>query len=359
MKNILKMIAIIALFWACDHKDHNKHEIGKIAVSSPQVKDTTLYKDYVCQIHAYQHIELRSMEKGFIEAIYVDEGSFVKKGQILFKIKPIIYQAEQKRAAAELKYAEIELDNTKALADSQIVSQNEYRLSQAEYDKALANYHLASAHLGFTEIRAPFDGIVGRFNEIRLGSLVEEGELLSTLSDNSKMWVYFNVPERAYLDYITHDHEASEFQVELELANKMMFPEKGIIETIEADLHHETGNIAFRATFPNPNGILRNGGTGLIYMPLPVKQAMLIPQKACFEILDKVYVYRVVNGVTEAVPVEIVYELPHLYVIHSDLSVKDKIVVSGLRKIHAKQKIETHFVSQEEVLKGLNNLHAE
>ena len=114
---------------------------------------------------------------------------------------PLIYKAEMQKAKAEVDFAEIEYKNTKSLADNNIVSANELAMVKAKLDKANAELALAKVHFDFTEIRAPFDGIIGRFNDVRLGSLVEEGDLLTTLSDNSKMWVYFNVPEAEYLGY--------------------------------------------------------------------------------------------------------------------------------------------------------------
>ena len=137
---------------------------------------------------------MKALEKGYLQNVYVDEGKMVRKGQLLFQIMPLIYQAEMKKAQAEVEFVEIEYINTKKLADSNIVSSSELALAKAHLDKAKAELSLAQVHLGFTQINAPFDGIVGRFH-VRLGSLIEEGELLTTLSDNSKMWVYFNVPE--------------------------------------------------------------------------------------------------------------------------------------------------------------------
>lgn len=225
--------------------------------------DTILYREYVAQIQSINHIELRSQERGYLQNIYVDEGQSVKKGQLMFQIMPLLYQAELQKAQAEYNFSEIEYKNTKNLADSNIVSPNELALAKAHLDKVKADLALAQTHLDFTNIRAPFDGIMGRFN-VRLGSLVDEGELLTTLSDNSKMWVYFNVPESEYLDYVKKVKSDSTLKVKLKMANNDLFDYYGKVETIEADFNNETGNIAFRATFPNPKGILRHGETGNI-----------------------------------------------------------------------------------------------
>lgn len=361
MTRISILISAAALFFytSCQHDERKKHEETTFIVTTPIKKDTLVFNEYVCQIHAIQHIELRALEKGYVQNIYVDEGQFVKKGQLMFQIMPMIYQAERQSAQAEVNFAEIEYLNTKSLADSNIVSKNELALGKARLDKAKAELALAQAHLGFTKIRAPFDGIMDRF-QVRSGSLVDEGELLTTLSDNSKMWVYFNVPEAEYLDYVTRPKSDSVVKVKLQMANNRLFEHAGVIETIEADFNNETGNIAFRAIFPNPEKILRHGETGNILMPAFLKDVLLIPQKATFEILDKKYVFVVdENNVVKSRQITVGTEMPHLYVVSDGLRENDKILVEGLRKVKNNQEIKYDFRDQQEILAGLRRLHAE
>ncbi|MCS6904843.1 MAG: efflux RND transporter periplasmic adaptor subunit [Bacteroidia bacterium] len=361
MKYLIIFFSIISgVFVACQSNEHSKEEATTFIVSQPVKKDTTILRDFVCQIRAFQHIELRALEKGYLQNIYVDEGQYVKKGQLLFQLVPVIYQAEAQKAQAELQFTEIEYQNTKLLADSNIVSKNELALAKAKLDKARADYELAKAHLGFTEIRAPFDGIIGKFNDVRIGSLIEEGELLTTLSDNSKMWVYFNVPEAEYLNYATRNKSMPPVKVKLQMANNQLFEEEGVIETIEADFNNETGNIAFRATFPNPHRILRHGETGNILMPTFIKNALLIPQKATFEVLDKKYVFVVdKEGRVQAREITVQYEMPHIYVISAGLKSSDKILVEGIRKVKNGDKIHFRFKSLETILQELHSLKVE
>lgn len=360
MMRISILTCLVAFFIAsCGHDEHEKHEDTKFIVTSPVKKDTLVYHEYVCQIRSVQHIELRALERGYLQKIYVDEGQSVKKGQLMFQIMPMIYEAEMQKAKAEVNFAEIEYSNTKNLADSNIVSPNELAMSNARLNKAKAEFSLAQAHLEFTKIRAPFDGIMDRFH-VRLGSLVEEGELLSTLSDNRKVWVYFNVPETEYLDYATKAKSSKPLEVKLEMANNQLFEHTGVVETIEADFNNETGNIAFRATFPNPHALLRHGETGNILMPTTLKGALLIPQKATFEILDKKYVFVVDKENTiQSRHITIGTEIPHLYVITEGLEETDKILVEGLRKVRNNQKINYDFLSQDKIVADLGRLHAE
>ncbi|MBL0310438.1 MAG: efflux RND transporter periplasmic adaptor subunit [Bacteroidetes bacterium] len=361
MKSVVMLLSLstMLVFTSCNNEKHIKEAEAKFLVTSPVQMDTMIYQDYVCQIHAISHIEIRSQERGYLQNVYVDEGQNVKKGQKMFQIMPLIYEAEMEKAKANVSFAEIEYQNTKNLADSNIVSKNELALGKATLDKEKAELALAQAHLAFTDIRAPFDGIMDRFYQ-RLGSLVDEGELLTTLSDNSKMWVYFNVPESEYLDYASRTAKTGKQQVKLRMANGEIFSREGTVETIEADFNNETGNIAFRATFSNPDKILRHGETGTILMPTHLKNAIIIPQKATFDILDKKFVYVLDNNnVLKSKQITIAQEMPHLYVVSSGLDVNDKILLEGLGKVKNNEKIETEFVSFEKALSDLNNLHAE
>lgn len=353
-KITLAALSAAVLMMACNHgKEHAASPEYEFPITSPLLHDTTLVQEYVCQIKSIQHVDLRALDGGYLQDIFVDEGALVHKGQLLFRILPVVYQAEWERSKAEAKYAEIELQNTKSLAEKNVVSKNELSLAKAKYDKALAEVSLAKAHLSFTEIRAPFDGIMDRL-QARKGSLLEEGDLLTTVSDNSKMWVYFNVPEAEYLTYKTHKSSQDLNKVGLKMANQQLFEFSGKVETIEADFNSETGNIAFRATFPNPNGLLRHGETGNILMSIPLQKALIIPQKATFEVLEKKYVF-VVNKQQEVEQreIQIAYELPDVYILKSGLKEGEQFIVEGLGKVHHQDHVKCVYHRPEDVLKSL------
>lgn len=356
MNRIAFLIGLLLLLTleACQTETHVTHEeIPRLLVSKPVVRDTTITRTYVCQIHASKHIELRALEQGYLQHISVVEGQTVTAGQPMFKILPNVYEAELQKMKAEAEVVRIEYQNTKLLADQKVVSANELALAKARLDKAMAEVKLAETHLGFTNIKAPFSGIMDRFH-VREGSLLEEGELLTTLSDNSHMWVYFNVPEVEYLDYMTKGKSTNARQVELQMANGQTFPHGGKVSTIEGEFNPETGNIQFRADFPNPEKILRHGETGNILMHLPVQNALIIPQKATFEILDERYVY-VVNAENklEQKRIEIAEELPHLYLIRSGLLASDRVLLEGLRRVKNGQKIEVNLQSADQMMADL------
>lgn len=338
-------------------KNETPEEQSKLVITNPIQRDTVIFKNYVCQVNSIQHIELRALEKGYLQNIYVDEGQYLKKGQLMFKVMPSIYEAEVLVAKAEKEFEEIEYLTTKKLADKNIVSANELALSKAKFEKAKAELQLANVHLNFTEIRAPFDGYMGKFN-VRLGSLLDEGELLTTLSDNRKVWVYFNVPEAEYLNYKIHNKIMP--KVRLLMANNELFDGEGTIETIEADFDNETGNIAFRATFDNSKDLLRHGQTGNILMPVVLKNVVIIPQEATFEVMDKKFVYVMdKNNVVHTREIQIAAELPQLYVVSKGLSTNDKVLLEGLKKVRNNQKIAYTFKSTNDAIKEMNGLFSE
>jgi len=338
---------------SCETKKEEKEEETKFLATSPLKKDTTVTRQYVCQIRAISHIELRALERGYLQGIFVDEGQSVKKGQTMFQIMPMIYQAEMQKAQAEADFVEIEYKNTKRLADSNVVAQNELAMAKAKFDKAKAELVLAQVHLGFTEIKAPFDGIMDHFH-VRLGSLVEEGDLLTTLSDNSEMWVYFNVPEAEYLDYKTNVKEENLLKVSLLMANNQIFDYPGVVQTIEADFNNETGNIAFRATFPNPNRLLRHGETGNIQMTVPLKNALIIPQKATFEILEKKFIYVIdKNNIVHSREINIAAEMPDLYILKGGVAENERILLEGIRKVKDGDKITYDYEDPKVVIPRL------
>lgn len=350
--------ALLCLASCASKKEEEKKEQVTFLVTSPLKRDTVVLANYVCQIRAIQHIELRALEKGYLQKIYVDEGKFVKQGQLMFQIMPAMYNAELNKAEAETNFVEREYLNTKSLADSNIVSKNELALAKAKLNKAKAEMAIAQVHLSFTSIKAPFSGIMDHF-QVRLGSLVNEGDLLTTMSDNSKMWIYFNVPEAEYLNIKTNQNKEDMLNVKLLMANNQMFKFPGIVQTIEADFNNETGNIAFRATFPNPEGLLRHGETGSIVISQPLKSAIMIPQKATFEVLEKKYVYVVdKNNVIRSREIKIAAELPNIFIVQSGLRMDDKILLEGLRQVSENQKIQYKFVQPDSVISHLS-LYAE
>lgn len=343
------------------HGEGEHHPEHKIVVTSPVAQDVTLTQRYVCQIHSCRHIEVRALEGGYLEQIAVREGQTVKEGDVIFHILPTLYLAKRDADLAEAQLAQVEFDNTQKLVQQNIVSVQELKLAGAKLAKAQAKVKLAQAELNFADIKAPFDGIVDRLHE-QQGSLIEEGAILTTLSDNSTMWVYFPVPEARYLEYQTalnEDPEQGNLDIELVLANHKSFSYKGSIGAIEADFNNETGNIAFRADFPNPDALLRHGQTGTILIHQVSKDAIVIPQRATFEILAKKYAYVIdQDNVVRQREIVIGNEKDDIFVLESGLDVNDKIILEGIRQVRDGEKVDYEFRDPETVLANLK-YHAE
>ncbi len=315
-------------------------EPTKITLTSPQVKAVTLTQPFVAKIHAQRHIKIRSLEKGYLEAIPVKEGQAVKAGEMMFQVIPILYQKKADAENAEAKLAQLDLNNTQKQFEDKVVSKNEVDLRKIKLDKAQAQADLAKAELNFATVRAPFDGIIDRL-QCQQGSLVLEGDILTTLSDNSVMWAYFNVPEARYLEYMQDPHKA-ELKIELRLANGEKFNPVGKLGAIEADFNSEAGNVPFRADFPNPESLLRHGQGGTVLISRVLNDALVIPQRATFEALGKRYVY-VVDKENVAHQREIHYsnEMDDIFVIKTGtIGPDEKIVLDGVRQVRDGEKVK-------------------
>ncbi|MFO0957099.1 MAG: efflux RND transporter periplasmic adaptor subunit [Isosphaeraceae bacterium] len=329
-----------------------KEEPHKIIATSPKIMDVELTQQYVCQIRSRRHIEICAFDNGYLEEILVQEGQFVKKDAPMFKIKPVLYQARLNAELAEAQLAQLEYNYTKKLSDQKVVSTGDVALHQAKLAKAQAKADLARAELEFTNINAPYDGIVDKLQR-QVGSLIKENDVLTTLSDNSVMWVYFNVPEAQYLAYMADSQEEKDSRkIELYLANHAKFPQPGRIATIEAKFNNATGNIPFRADFPNPDKLLRHGQTGTILIKRVQKDAVVIPQRATFENLAKRYVYVIDDeDVVHQREIRVLHELDDIYVIEEGiLSEGDKIVLEGIRQVREGDEVEFEFAEPDEIL---------
>ena len=271
--------------------ERRDQEHRRIVLTSPKAMDVDITQRYVCQIHAWRHINVCALNNGYLSELNVRDGQAVKKGDQMFKIADTSTKAKLDAELADVLLAELEYKNAKRMfEEKKIISQNELQLFEAKLARAKAKAELAKRDLNFTNVIAPFDGVLDRLH-VQLGSLIKEGDLLTTLSDNSVMWVYFNVPENQYLEYMANPTQHEGDKIELLLANHTKFPQPGKFGAMEAKFNSETGTIAFRADFPNAGGLLRHGQSGTILIHRKVHDATVIPMRATLEIMDKRYVY--------------------------------------------------------------------
>lgn len=354
---------------ACSTQDKKQQEPEQFPVIEVVARDTVGYTDYPAEIHAVQNVEIRARITGYLEELHVDEGAYVKKGQLLFSINKKEYAEELTRAdadyssaLAEVKASELELYNAQALAAKKIVSDTEVQLAKsklaaqkAKCDATLALKANAQLKLSHASIRAPFNGIINRIPH-KMGSLIEEGTLLTSISEDDEVYAYYDVSEKEYLSYARNRaKDTSELNlVTLVLADGMEHKYKGVIETTEGAIDKNTGNIAFRARFKNPAKLIKHGASGKVRVQKKYNKVLLVPQKSTFEIQDKLYVYVVdKNNTLHIRNVKSSHRLPHLFIIDQGLQPGEKIMYEGVQNVKEGQLISPKFLPSAGMIKQL------
>ncbi|TDH24166.1 efflux RND transporter periplasmic adaptor subunit [Segetibacter sp. 3557_3] len=289
------------------------NQVKDYPVITITARQTTLFSDYPATVQGQQNIEIRPKIDGYIEQIYVDEGSTVKKGQPLFRISAPQYeqgvrtaQANINIAQADVNAAQMQVNKVRPLVEKNIISR--YELESAQYTlqarqaalaQARATLANARTNLGYTRITSPVNGVVGSIPH-KIGSLVSSAtpEPLTTVSNIGNIYAYFSINEKQALEFSANTKGASVQEriatippVTLILSTGNEFPQKGRIETASGLINTETGSISVRATFPNPGNIVRSGSSGVVRIPRTVDTALLVPQKATYEIQGKKFVY--------------------------------------------------------------------
>lgn len=356
MKNNLLLLPLLG--WAALAASCTANSNEKTAVMEPKLvpvtqlthMDTVIYKEYIADIQSQRNVELRSRLTGFLHKIYVDEGAHVRKGQVLFSLMDDEYKADFAQAQAllnsaqaEVKKVELEMERTKKLVDKNIVSQSEYELlrvqlraAQAKVKEAEAVLNQNRTKLANTQIRAPFDGRIDRIL-LKEGSLLEEGSLITSISDLAHVNVYFDISEPEYLAIVTDPtiNKAARFkkEVQLILANGQLYPHTGQAEIVESEFEASTGSISLRAKFPNPEGILKHGATGRIGVPTQTGNLVMVHQKSVVEIQDKAYVYTLNGDTVRMTPFKNGQRVGHYYIVENGLPKDAKIVYEGVKSL--------------------------
>ncbi len=342
------LLAGASLLLACGKKQEKQTaESESFPVIELRSRDTLLQKEYVTQIQAIRNVEIRSKVNGYLDRVLVDEGQEVSAGQVLFLLNSEPYRVALEKALAAVKSAEaeslsarVEVQRVKVLVEKNVISKTELQLAEAKLDVALSKIRQAKAeeadarlHLKYTEIRSPFSGVIDRL-PLKLGSLVEEGTLLTTIADVSSVFAYFNLSEAEYLSFMRKRQQDSTGLLELKLADGSQFPVRGKIETMEGQIDAATGSIAFRARFANAGKLLRHGATGRVISTAAVKDALMVPQKSVFEIQDRNYVYIVdANGKVKMKSFEVSARVGTYYLVAEGLKPGDRIVYEGVQRV--------------------------
>lgn len=353
--------------------------VGATAPSLPviQVKQepVTTFRDFTATVEGAKDIEIRPQVKGILSHIYVDEGAYVQKGQVLFQIDQRPYQQSYHQATARLasaqasmKVARINVDRLEPLVQRKVVSDVELQTAQASYEQAKADVAEAKAlqasaniNLDYTRITAPESGYIGSI-PYKTGSLVTgtDPEALTVLSETKQMHVYFSMSERDFMDfksaYQGASLEAKLAQVppvELVLADGTIYDQKGKVELVEGSFNKDAGAISFRASFPNEHGLLRSGNTGKVRLFGQAVHGVLIPQGATYEIQNKTFVFQLADSnKVKSVPIQIALKKGNYYVLSSGLEAGDKIVLQGLDRLQNGMQIAPDNISMDSLTKA-------
>ncbi|HEY8784184.1 MAG TPA: efflux RND transporter periplasmic adaptor subunit [Mucilaginibacter sp.] len=376
-------LPLFLLFFSCGNKGNQTDAQATMPAPTFKVitlkpRSVTLNTDYPASIQGLQNIEIRPKVDGFVEKIYVDEGSSVKKGQLLFKIKAPQYEQDVRTAEAGIKTAEadvntatLQVNKVKPLVEKDIISHYELesaqlalQTKQAALAQARAALENARVNLSYTTIVSPVDGVIGSL-PYKLGSLVTGTTAypLTTVYNTAAVYAYFAMNEKQLLDF-SRDSTNTTFRaklnnipkVSLVLSDGTVYEYKGKIETVNGLINTTTGSANFRAAFINPKGLLRSGGSATVRIPALAKNVIIVPQNVTYELQDKRFVYLIDDkNKVKNVSVKVMDNTPgQFYIVTDGLKSGDKIIAEGANNLKDGTQIKSVEVSDESVYKGLN-----
>lgn len=372
--NLVKSLYILSVFFLYSCTTGTSKPVISAPPTLPVVtldsEDQIIYQEYPASIEGASMIEVRPQVEGTLDRIFVDEGAKVHKGQLLFKINDRLYQEQLNQAKANLQAAEAALENTalevekktrlvanKVLTDFQLkTAVSAHQVAKANVEQAKSVVEAAKINLGYTEIRANTTGYIGRLLK-KQGSLVSplDSEPLTQLSDIQTLHVYFSLGENDFIAFKS-DTKGETLEQKLQqlppvtllLSDRSVYEHTGKIDMVDGQFDKNTGAITLRATFPNPEGVLRNGNTGKIRLEKHYLEALLIPQLATIEIQDKIFVYKLNddNKVSQQ-PITIVGKSGENYLVEKGIKVGDRIVYKGIDLLQDGQVITPQNTTKE------------
>lgn len=358
----IQALAISLFIYGCNTRAANveTQNVREIPVFKIQSKDTIVHQHYVADIQAVKNVEIRSRVTGFLESIHTEEGSFVKKGQLIFKLsnQELANNLNKAKAAlqsaeAAAKLAELEANRVNMLVERKVIVPSELEIAyarladaKAKVEEARANLSDAQTKIEYLSIRSPFTGWVDRF-PIKPGSLIDEGTLLTTLSDVTEVFAYYNISENEYLQQFRtmSDKINGKTEATLILSDGSTYAHKGVVEAKEAEFSETTGTIAFRAKFPNPDGMLKHGASGKVQLTTRLQNKILIPQKAVMEIQDRSFVFLVdSNNTVRMQTIYPVLRMDDFLIIEGGVEEGDVIVYEGVQLVRDGHTISPKYI---------------
>lgn len=348
-KNTLAALFIGLSLCAC-RQTPAPQEAANYRTMTVKAENRTLKSEYTARLQGQQVVEIRPQVSGLITRICIGEGQAVRRGQVLFVIDQVPYKAALDDAVANVKIAEaqlatarLDLQSKQQLFEGRVISdyelltaRNTLAAAEATLTQARARETSARNNLSYTEVKSPVDGVTGMI-AYRVGSLVGStiSEPLVTVSDDSRICAYFSLTENSITNFVGRDGSPDELirlmpEVELRLSDGTMYSEKGRISAVSGIVTAATGTVTLRADFPNPQRQLRDGGNATVILPTTSANAIVIPQEATYELQDRTFVYKVVDGKAQSTPVTL-FRLNNgtEYVVETGLSAGDVIIAEG------------------------------
>ena len=349
-KFFISLIAVVLLNSSCGEEKRKAHDAVQYKTMVVSRKDMTLERQYSARLTGRQIVEVRPQVSGCITRILTNEGDAVRKGQTLFIIDQVPYRAAlevavaaRKSAEARLATARMNYENETRLQQGHVVGdvsvvtmQNALQEAEAALAQARAQEVNARNNLSYTEVKSPVNGVASMI-PWHVGSLVSSNisEPLVTVADDSEMYVYFSISENQALDLISQYGSINEFMakapaISLRLSNGKEYDQKGRISAVSGTVDSQTGAVALRATFPNSSHLLHNGGSATVVVPTHRQQCIVIPQEATYELQNRSFVYRVIDGKTKATAVTLFPQNNGKeYIVEEGLNAGDTIIAEG------------------------------
>ncbi len=363
LNKIFSGVICLMIMSSCGNKKNTDNPAALIEypVQAIERQNVTIDSEYPVTIKGQEDVEIRPRIDGFIDAIFIDEGSAVKKDQVLFKINSpsaeqalLSAQALVSSSSAALNTAKLNIDRTRPLVEKGIISkvqlatyEDAYKQAQALLKQAQASLMNAQATIDWTKVKSPVDGVVGEIS-FRQGSLVDKSNILTTVSSIGNVYAYFSMNEKQLMTFLNNLEGQTQAEkikhippVKLVLADGAEYPEAGKIETITGSINSTTGTANLRAEFSNQNKILRSGTSGKIYIPTQMNNIFVIPQKATFAQQNKVLVYTLQgDSAVQRVITVVPYDNGASFIVTDGLSDGDKIISDGLSTLKNGKKIK-------------------
>lgn len=384
------IIPALLLLGACKGKPQGPpQQVKPYPVIELETRTVIGYSTYPTSIQGVNNNDVRAKIQGYIQEVLIDEGQYVNKGQVLFRLETNtlsqtasaansgIEASKSTITAAEasVSVAQVEVDKLKPLVDKNIISNVQLETAKANlmraksqldqakagYHQAQANYKSAAANVDYAVIRAPISGVVGKIN-LREGALVGPSDPtpITTISDTRELYAYFSMNEADYLDFLGKVPGSSMSEklkniplVELEMANGVIFEEKGKVSAVTGQVNPKTGTVQFRASFSNASGLLSNGNSGKIRIPKQYNDAIIIPETGTTEQQGIIYAYKVINDSVRSTIIEVEDRVDNLVIVRSGLQKGEIVVAKGVGNLKTNTAITPTLVTTDSILKTI------